>query len=241
MQISVIILSIIGGYLLGSLSIARVITRIVSPGTKLDEVDLPDPTTGGTFTLKTVGATTASIILGPRIGGLIGVLDILKGAIPALIFRLLFPEQPYFLFLGTAIVVGHNWPLYYRFRGGGGLSPALGVLLVMDPLGVLISVVAGFILGMFIIRDIAVTVMSGPWLFIIWIAVRTGNWVYIVFSVLINVLLFLAVIPDVMVSIKARKAGVSDLSTSMDSIPMGRMMKKMMNKMGLEPDKKNPK
>lgn len=32
--------------------------------------------------MKTVGATAASMILGPRLGGLIGVLDILKGAVP---------------------------------------------------------------------------------------------------------------------------------------------------------------
>ena len=238
MQISIIIICVIGGYLFGSISLARVVTRIVSPGTKLEEVDLPDRNTGGTFTLKTVGATTASVILGPRIGGLIGMLDILKGALPALILRLIFPEQPYFLFVGTAVVMGHIWPLYYRFRGGGGLSPALGVLLVLDHVGTLISVLVAFILGIFIIREISFTVMGGPWLFVIWIAVRTGNWVYTVFSVLINVILLIAVLPDVRIHLRAQKAGKTDLSTSMDSIPMGKMMKQMMDKMGLSPHKK---
>ena len=167
MQISIIIMCVIGGYLFGSISTARIITQIVSPGTKLDGVDLPDQKTGGTFTLNSVGATTASVILGPRIGGLIGMLDILKGALPALILRLVFPDQPYFLFIGTAIILGHIWPLYYRFRGGVGLSPALGVLLVLDPLGMLISVLVAFILGIFIIREISFTAMGGPWLLII--------------------------------------------------------------------------
>lgn len=238
MQVSVIIICIVGGYLLGSISTARVVTQIVSPGTKLEEVDLPDANTGGTFTLNTVGATTASVILGPRIGGLIGILDILKGAIPALIIRLVFPDQPYFLFLGTAIIIGHIWPLYYRFRGGGGLSPALGVLLVVDPLSMLISVLVAFILGIFIIREISFTVMGGPWLFIIWIAIRSGDWVYIVFSILINVILLIAVLPDIRIHLKAQKDGKTDLSSSMDTIPMGRMMKKMMDKMGLSPNKK---
>jgi glycerol-3-phosphate acyltransferase PlsY len=238
MQVSVIIICIVGGYLLGSISTARVVTKIVSPGTKLEEVDLPDANTGGTFTLNTVGATTASVILGPRIGGIIGILDILKGVIPALIIRLVFPDQPYFLFLGTAIIIGHIWPLYYRFRGGGGLSPALGILLVLDPLGSLISVLVAFILGIFIIREISFTVMGGPWLFIIWIAVRTGNWVYIVFSVLINMILLIAVLPDIRIHLKAQKDGKTNLSSSMDTIPMGRMMKKMMDKMGLSPNKK---
>jgi acyl phosphate:glycerol-3-phosphate acyltransferase len=237
MQISILIFCVLGGYLLGSISTARAVTKVVSPGTKLEDVALPDANTGGTFTLNTGGATTASVILGPRIGGIIGILDILKGALPALIIRLVFTDHPYFLFVGTAVIVGHIWPLYYRFRGGG-LSPALGVLLVLDPVGTLISVLVAFILGIFIIREISFTVMGGPWLFIIWIAVRTGNWLYIVFSVLINVILLIAVLPDIRIHLRAQKDGKTDLSTSMDSILMGRMMKKMMDKMGLSPYKK---
>lgn len=239
MELYLILIFSVTGYLLGSFSIARLVTRIAAPGQDLGSVELPDRNTGGKFQLKTVGATTASMILGPKIGGMIGILDILKGAIPALVVRLIFPDQPYFLFTGIAVVIGHVWPIYYRFRGGGGLSPALGTLLVLDPLGTLISVLLAFLIGMFLLKEISFIVMGGPILFIFWIAFRTGNWVYIIASIVLNIILFVAVIPDVAVHLRARKAGKTDLTTSMDSIPMGQMMKKMMQKMGMDVDKKN--
>ena len=238
MQISIIILCAIGGYLWGSISIARIVTRIASPDKNLNQIELPDANTGGTFNLKTVGATTASMVLGPKIGGLIGILDIFKGLVPTLIIRLIFPDHPYFIILGTAIVVGHIFPLYFGFRGGGGLSPALGTLLVLDPLGLFISVILAFILGIFVLKNIAFAVMGGPILFLIWVALRTGNWFLIIFSFIINILLVVAVIPDVKVYLKAQKSGKTDLSSSMDTIPMGQMMKKMMQRWGLSPDGK---
>ena len=241
MQIGMVIFLMIGGYLFGSISLARLVTHIAAPGQDLEEIDLPDANTGGTFRLKTIGATTASMVLGPKIGGLIGVLDILKGLLPTLAVRLVFPDQPYFLFVGAAVVVGHIWPIYYHFRGGGGLSPALGSLLVLDPLGTLISVVLAMLIGMFILKQIAFIVMGGPIVFIIWITIRTGNWWYILFSVFIAMILFIAVIPDVSRELKARRDGKTDMSSSMDSIPMGQMMKKMMRKMGLSVDKKDEK
>jgi glycerol-3-phosphate acyltransferase PlsY len=239
MELYMILICSVSGYLLGSFSIARLVTRILAPEKDLGAVELPDRNTGGTFQLKTVGATTASMILGPKIGGLIGMLDILKGAIPALVVKLIFPDQPYFLFTGIAVVIGHVWPIYYRFRGGGGLSPALGTLLVLDPLGALVSVLMAFLIGLFLLKEISFMVMGGPILFVFWIAFRTGNWFYIISSIVLNIILFVAVIPDVAVHLRARKAGKTDLPTSMDSIPMGQMMKKMMQKMGMKTDKED--
>jgi glycerol-3-phosphate acyltransferase PlsY len=236
MDIYLVLICVVIGYLIGSFSIARLVTRIAAPGQDLGKVEVPDRNTGGTFQLKTVGATTASMVLGPKIGGMIGILDVLKGAIPALVVRLIFPAQPYFLFTGIAVVIGHVWPIYYRFRGGGGLSPALGTLLVLDPLGTLISVILAFLVGMFLLKEISFIVMGGPIIFILWIAIRTGNWIYIISSIVLNVILFVAVIPDVAVHLRARRAGKTDLTTSMDSIPMGQMMKKMMQKMGMKTD-----
>jgi glycerol-3-phosphate acyltransferase PlsY len=241
MQISVVIICVLVGYLIGSISLPRLVTRVLAPDQNLEQVELKNYSSGGTFQLKTVGATTASMILGPKVGGLIGILDILKGAIPSLVIRLLFPDQPYFIFLGAAVVCGHIWPVYFRFRGGGGLSPALGVFLVLDPLGVLISVLLAFVIGMLIMRQIEFAVMGGPIIFIFWVALRSGNWLYIIFSILINVLMIIAIIPDILVNVKARREGTMDMSVAMDEIPMGKMMNKMMDKMGLSKEKKDQK
>lgn len=239
MGIIILLICTILGYLIGSISISRLVTRIAAPDTDLEKVELPNLNTGGTFQVKTVGATTASMILGPKIGGMIGILDIVKGALPTLIIRLLFPDQPYFLFTGAAIVIGHIWPIYFHFRGGGGLSPALGTFLVLDPLGILVSVMLAFVIGMFILREMKIILLGGPLIFILWITILSRNYRYIIFSVLINLIMIIAIIPDVRVNLKARREGKMNMSTTMDAIPMGQMMKKMMEKMGLSPDKKD--
>lgn len=226
-------------YLFGSISIARLMARILAPGVNLEQVSLPDRGTGGTFTLKNTGATTASILLGPRIGGLIGILDIVKGLLPCLVIHLLFPGQNLYLWVGVVTVAGHIWPIYHRFHGGGGLSPALGVFLVIDPLGVLVCVFFAMLLGLFVFKEIIVVVMGGNILLLPWVWFFSRNLAAVATILVINVLLVLAVLPDISVQLRARRLGKTDLSTSMDVIPMGQMMKKMMLRMSLKPDKRN--
>jgi glycerol-3-phosphate acyltransferase PlsY len=43
--------------------------------------------------------------------------------------------------VGLTAVVGHNWPIYLNFQGGRGLSPFLGELFVLFPLGMLILLI----------------------------------------------------------------------------------------------------
>jgi len=229
------LLFLVGGYLFGSISFARIVTKIVAPDTDLNSVVLEGSESEAP--LKTVGATTASVKLGAKYGGIIGILDIFKGFIPTLVVKLIFPDQYYFLFIGLGVVIGHIWPLYYKFRGGGGLSATLGALLATNPLGILACVLIGFVIGMPILKNIAVAVLSGPMLFIFWSAIFIRDWYIILFAVLFNVVLILAVIPDIAPVLKAKKEGKEiDMYSAMDEIPMGKMMKKMMEKMGLSKD-----
>ena len=62
--------------------------------------------------------------------------------------RLYFHGQSlYMVSAALAGLVGHIWPLYYRFHGGSGYSAILGGLLVIDPLAVLVAPLAGLVLG----------------------------------------------------------------------------------------------
>jgi glycerol-3-phosphate acyltransferase PlsY len=51
--------------------------------------------------------------MGPKVGCTIGLLDILKVTLPVLVFRLLYPDQYYFLIVAIAGMVGHNWPVFH--------------------------------------------------------------------------------------------------------------------------------
>jgi glycerol-3-phosphate acyltransferase PlsY len=80
----------------------------------------------------------------------VGLIDIAKSAFPcwlALISGLSLLEV---ILVGLAAVIGHNWPIFLGFTGGRGLSPFLGILLVIFPGGfvwLLIFLAIGFLLG----------------------------------------------------------------------------------------------
>lgn len=233
MQIEYMLLALLIGYLVGSISISRIVTRIAAPDVDLAKVKMHDQGIDEDYHLTNVGATTASVVLGPKIGGLIGVLDILKAFLPTLAARLLYPELPYYLFVGGGAVGGHIWTLYHRFRGGGGLSPALGVFLAIDPLGTLAANVIAMFLGFVVFREYLVAMALGTWLLIPWLWISKGHWGFALFALLVNGMLVIATIPDIRRYVRARKAGKVDVESAMETIPMGRMMNRMMARMGL--------
>lgn len=233
MKLEWIIASLIIGYVIGSISFPRLVTRIFAPQVDLTKIKMNDAGTGEDYYLSNVGATTASMVLGPRFGMLIGGLDILKGFIPTLLIRLFLPEQPYYLFTAGAVVGGHIWTMFHHFRGGGGISPALGAFLAINPLGTLAANLIAMFFGFVVLREYLVAMTLGTWIMIPWLWITTGRWEFGLFAFLVNVMLVLAIIPDVSRYVRARKMGRVDNDASMAEIPMGRMMNQMMSRMGL--------
>jgi glycerol-3-phosphate acyltransferase PlsY len=54
------------------------------------------------------------------------------------------------LLAAAAGLIGNNWPVYYRFKGGSGISAIYGGLLVIDPLAILVSAAGGLLIGLVI-------------------------------------------------------------------------------------------
>ena len=88
---------------------------------------------------------------GIKLGALTLVLDVLKGAIPALCGVLLFGgfntvDGTTGLYIaGFSVVLGHIYPVVYKFKGGKGIACALGVFLIADPLWLLLFFVVAFV------------------------------------------------------------------------------------------------
>ncbi|HEX5808030.1 MAG TPA: glycerol-3-phosphate acyltransferase, partial [Anaerolineales bacterium] len=216
---------------------SRLITRLLAPGLDLEKVRLPNPDGSEGEPLLTVGATTAAMKLGPRVGCAIGLLDILKAFVPVLAIRLLCPDQYYFLVAGLFAVVGHNWPVYYRFRGGGGMSPTLGGFLAVDWLGTLVANVIGMLFGFAVIRDVFFAYVGWTWFMIPWLWIRTRNPVFVIYALAVNLIFFLALLPEIRRYLEVRKSGVIDMQQGMEVTPMGRGMLKMARKMGFFKEK----
>lgn len=75
------------------------------------------------------GATNIGRNFGFRAAVIVSVIDILKGWIPILIVRLMYPQEALIIMLvGIATVVGHAYPVFAEFRGGKIVATSFGVL-----------------------------------------------------------------------------------------------------------------
>ena len=122
-----IVIAIVIGYILGSIPFAYIIARL-KKGVDIRVVG------GGN-----VGALNTYREIGPVYG--LGVLasDIIKGALAVLIAKWLGVSLAWVCVAGFAAVVGHNWPVFLRFRGGKGAATVLGVLVALTPVELLIG------------------------------------------------------------------------------------------------------
>lgn len=223
----------IAAYLLGSLSFTRIIARLVAPRASLTSVTLPVPGSGERFQVTSMGANTAGTVLGRRVGVLIGVLDMLKAAVPVLILRFIYPDQPYALIAATLVMVGHNWPIYHRFRGGRGYSAAYGGMLAIDPLGAILSALAGWVFGLLVLRNFIMVFLAGFWFYIPWMWFTTYNWWSLGYAIAVNVLFMLAMMPDIRQYRQITRETKVDLRTSMETSPMGKSALRLMERFHL--------
>ena len=114
------VLATVAAYLLGSLSFAVIVSRMMG---------LQDPRTFGS---KNPGATNV-LRSGSKKAAMVTLLfDTLKGWLPVVLVR--WYGAAYGLEEGTqalvalAAFVGHLWPVFFRFEGGKGVATAIGVL-----------------------------------------------------------------------------------------------------------------
>ncbi len=110
------ILLILGAYLLGSISTAIILARVMG---------LPDPRTQGS---GNPGATNMLRVGGKKLAAFTLLGDLVKGLIPVLVARLLTADVTILAAVGFAAFLGHLYPVFFGFKGGKGVATALGVL-----------------------------------------------------------------------------------------------------------------
>jgi glycerol-3-phosphate acyltransferase PlsY len=154
-----------GGYLIGSIQFARIVFAARAPGEPLVRIRTPTKDGEAELVSHAVGATNVMIAFGPRWGMFVTALDILKAFVPVLALRLVFPDESYALVCGGAVLVGHLWPVWYRFRGGGGNSSIIGMLLAISPVGAVVTHAGGMVLGRLwpVLAFVAGVALTIPW------------------------------------------------------------------------------
>jgi len=230
-----VVLSALGGYVVGGLSAARLVSRLVAPGEAAAETtELRLEGSDKTLVLGTVSASSVSRQHGARWGFVTYWLDVLKVAVPVGLLLHLAPDVRYDAVFATAALLGHVWPAWHRFKGGRGLSVVYGSLLVWDWVGMLVTSIAGMLFGLFVARSIVVMYMAGVWLTLPWLWWRTGEPAYLLFALVANVVFPIAILPEIRQWRKIRREEKwNDPAEVMQLSGMGRGMLKMARRFGL--------
>jgi acyl phosphate:glycerol-3-phosphate acyltransferase len=131
----VLVLSAVIAYLIGSISFSTLIGRWFG---KIDIRDHGSGNAGATNTLRVLGVRYAVIVL---------LADIAKGVVAVLLAKALGAGNPWVTYLSAlTVIIGHNWPIYFGFRGGKGIATTIGVLLILMPISVLTASLVAVIL-----------------------------------------------------------------------------------------------
>lgn len=160
-NIPALLLCAVIGYLLGSVSTGILYSQRLGR----------DIRTAGS---KNAGATNMSRVHGLGPGAVTFVGDCLKGILAALIGRWI-GGQVGAIVGGTLAVIGHNWPLFFGFRGGKGVATCIGIgLITYPPFGAL-----GVVLGvavMLISKFVSLGSLVGMTAFAVGVTIRYGFW-----------------------------------------------------------------
>ena len=160
------------GYLMGNFSSG--ITSGIAFG-NLDIRKHGSKSTGATNVLRTLGWL-------PSVLTLLG--DALKGLLAALLGQWLLGEWGAYAG-GLAAILGHNWPVFYGFRGGKGIATSFGVILIVEPwFGLAVLALQFVIVGLTGYMSVA-SAASAVCFFALTLIFRFGNWPEIGFALIL--------------------------------------------------------
>ena len=147
-QLGPIAASVAVGYFLGSIPVAHLVVR--SRGLNILETGNRNP-----------GAANVFRTVSRPLGALVFALDALKAFLAVTMANVLGVELTEVTAVaGAAAIVGHWYPIFFRFKGGAGLAAALGASLAVAPLPALAAFALGLVTIM-VIRNTGYAALVG--------------------------------------------------------------------------------
>lgn len=136
-------------YAIGSVSSAIIVCRLMG---------LPDPRTEGSLN---PGATNVLRIGGKKAAAITLVGDFIKGVIPVAAAAAFHQPDWAVGLVGIAAVLGHLFPVFFKFRGGKGVATAFGVTVAAYwPLGLMLALTWLVVAKLFKISSLAAIVAT---------------------------------------------------------------------------------
>jgi len=153
----IVLLTVLAGYLLGSVSSAIIVCRLLG---------LPDPRTQGS---NNPGATNVLRIGGKKAAAMTLLGDSLKGLIPLVLAHALGLGPAGLAATGLAAFLGHIYPVFFGFQGGKGVATALGIQFGLYwPVGLSVAAIWLFVAKVLKISSLSALVSMALAPFILW-------------------------------------------------------------------------
>lgn len=174
------LLMIVGAYLLGSISTAIIVCKMMG---------LPDPREGGS---GNPGATNVLRIggeKGKKAAGITLFFDMLKGLMPVLVAHGMGASPLVIILVGFAAFMGHLYPIFFGFKGGKGVATMLGVMFGLSlPIGLAVAGTWLFVAKVLKISSLSalIATMLAP-IYIGWLSGQM-EWVWV--TVIMTLILF---------------------------------------------------
>jgi len=161
-------------YLLGNFATAYLVSKAFA---KIDIRNYGSGNAGSTNVLRVLGAKPAAITFAG---------DALKGAVAVLLGGYLAGSWGQVL-AGVFVVIGHNWPIVLKYKGGKGIATTIGLMIPIDPIMVAIIVAVG-VVTIAITRYVSLASISGMIIFPVAMILTRKPAEYIAMSIILSVM-----------------------------------------------------
>ena len=175
---------VILAYLLGSIPGGYVIGKLMRG---IDVRSYGSKNAGATNVLRTLGKKEAIITL---------IFDGLKGYIIITLAQAFNIQDWLTIVSGIAVIAGHNWPIFFKFRGGRGIATSIGIIIGLS-WQVFVTVAIIGLIPLFITKYVSVGSLTGAVIFPIIMILYGNPNAYIIFSFLISILAIIRHIPNI--------------------------------------------
>jgi glycerol-3-phosphate acyltransferase PlsY len=120
------LLCVLIGYGFGCIQTAYIVGRLTR------NIDVREHGSGN------AGTSNVIRVIGKRAGIIVFVCDVLKAVAAYALCAMIFEDagfgafSMFGLYAGLGVVLGHNFPVFLQFRGGKGIAPTLGAIMLFD-------------------------------------------------------------------------------------------------------------
>lgn len=116
------LIGVLIGYLFGCFQTAYIV------GELKQKIDIREYGSGN------LGTTNAIRVLGWKFGAITFLGDFTKAILAVVITRIIFDDPVAGFYAGLGAIIGHNWPVFLKFKGGKGIASTLGVAMAVNPI-----------------------------------------------------------------------------------------------------------